>query len=134
MSELIFKDECYAIVGAAFAVYNELGPGFLEAVYHEAMEFELADRGIRFVSKPPLLVHYRDRVLSTPYEADFLCYEQIVVELKGVRESHPNHEAQLIHYLKAANLPLGILINFGHYSDLQYKRIVRTHVATHLLT
>jgi GxxExxY protein len=132
MSELLFKDESYAIIGACIEVYNELGPGFLEAVYHEALEYEVADRGIVFLSKPQLVIRFKQRVLTTPYEADFLCYEQIVLEIKATRETAQKHEAQLIHYLKATGLSLGMLINFGHHPDLQYKRFVRTQRASEL--
>ncbi len=126
MGELILKDESYAIMWACFEVYKELGPGFLEAVYHEALEHELTDRGIPHVSKPRLAVKFKDRLLTTPYEADFLCFDQITLELKAVREIAPKHEAQLIHYLRTLDVSLGILLNFGHYPDLQYKRFVRT--------
>jgi GxxExxY protein len=126
MSDLLFKDECFAIIGACFEVYNELGPGFLEAVYHEALEFELADRGIPFVSKPQLLVRFKTRVLTTEYESDFLCFDRIVLEIKATHATVAKHEAQLIHYLKATGMSLGLLVNFGQYPDLYYKRFVRT--------
>jgi GxxExxY protein len=132
MSDVILKDESYAIVGACFEVYNDLGPGFLEAVYHEALEYELSDRGIPFISKPKLIVRFKQRLLTTPYEADFLCFNQIVVELKAVVETVRKHEAQLIHYLKATNQPLGMLVNFGSYPDLYYKRFVRTGLASQI--
>jgi GxxExxY protein len=100
VSELILKDESFAVMGACFEVYNELGPGFLEAVYHEALEHEFAERGIPFVSKPRLLIRFKTHTLTTPYEADFLCFEQIVLEIKSARETEPKHESQLIHYLE----------------------------------
>ena len=134
MSDLLFKDECYAIVGACFEVYNELGPGFLEAVYHEALGFEFADRGIPFVSKPQLVVRFKTRVLTTEYESDFLCFDQIVIEIKATNATAPKHEAQLIHYLKATGMSLGLLVNFGHYPDLYYKRFVRTQRLSNLQT
>jgi GxxExxY protein len=79
-----------------------------------------------FVSKPRLLIRFKTHTLTTPYEADFLCFEQIVLEIKSARETEPKHESQLIHYLRATDFQLGILVNFGHYSDLQYKRFART--------
>jgi GxxExxY protein len=129
MSELILKDESFAVIGACFEVYNELGPGFLEAVYHEALEHEFADRGVPFTSKPRLLIRFKSHTLTTPYEADFLCFEQIVLEIKSARDVDPKHEAQIIHYLRATDLQLGILVNFGHHPDLQYKRFARTKTA-----
>ncbi|HYO24154.1 MAG TPA: GxxExxY protein [Lacipirellulaceae bacterium] len=130
MKELILKDESYAVLGACFEVYNHLGPGFLEAVYHEALEYEFSDRGIPFVSKPRLSITFKSRVMATPYEADFICYGEIVLEIKATHASIARHEAQLIHYLRATDLRLGILVNFGQYPDLYYKRFARTKGAS----
>lgn len=126
MTDVVLKDESYAVMGACFEVYNELGPGFLEAVYHEALEIEFTERGIPHVSKPRLLLKYKGRTLKTPYEADFLCYGKIALEIKSARDLDPRHKAQLIHYLMATDFQLGILANFGHYPDLQHERVVRT--------
>ncbi len=123
---MILKDESYAIMGACFEVYNHLGRGFLEPVYHTCLEIELSSRQIPFVSKPKAPIHYKGRAVGCLYEADFICYDQIILELKAVSDLAAVHEAQLLHYLKATNLPLGILINFGYASELQYKRIAAT--------
>jgi GxxExxY protein len=88
----------------------------------------MTDRGIPFVSKARLLIQFKSRTLVTPYEADFVCYDQIILELKAVREAAPQHEAQVLHYLRATNLQLGILVNFGSYPDLYYKRFARTRL------
>jgi GxxExxY protein len=91
------EDEGYALMGAAFEVYNQLGAGFLEEVYQEAMELKLAARKIAFVSKPQLQVFYKDRLLKKYYESDLLVDDAIVVELKSVRTLAPEHEAQLLN-------------------------------------
>ncbi len=125
MTELLLKDEAYAIVGAAMTAYNELGSGFLEAVYHEAMEIELAARAIPFESHKDLRILYKGRPLKKNYEADFVCYEQIVVELKALERLTTKDEAQLFNYLKATGLHLGLLINFGHPDKLEWVRRVK---------
>lgn len=123
MADLIFKDECYAIVGACMEVHRELGPGFLEAIYQEALAIELGIRGIPFEREACLRVHYKDRLLNKEYFCDFLCYGKIIIECKSVRKLLPDHDAQVFNYLKATKLALGLLVNFGEPS-LHYKRIV----------
>jgi GxxExxY protein len=122
--ELLFKDESYRIVGACFEVYREKGCGFLEPVYQECMEIELRCRGIPFISHPSLSLEYKGQRLRCRYEPDFICYEQILVELKAVVALADEHRAQVINYLKATKLKLGLLINFGHYPKIQSERIV----------
>jgi len=124
--ELLFKEEVYAIVGAAMAVYNELGPGFLEAVYQEALGLELTDRRIPFVSQPDLRIIYKGSQLKKYYTADFLIYGKIVVEIKAMNHLTSNEEAQLLNEIKATNLDLGLLINFGGSDDLEWSRRVCT--------
>jgi GxxExxY protein len=128
MADVVLRDESYAVMGACFEVYNQLGCGFLEAVYHECLELELADRRIPFVSKPKLPIEYKGRIVGCFYEADLICFDQIILEIKAVSELSPIHEAQVMHYLRATRLPLGILLNFGHFPDLHYKRIASTRV------
>lgn len=118
--------QTYAILGACMAVHSELGPGFLEAVYQEALEIEFTRRGIPFVREKRLVITYAGRRLKTPYDADFLCFDSVVVELKAVSDFVPKHEAQTIHYLKATGYERGLLVNFGAAS-LEYKRFVFTH-------
>jgi GxxExxY protein len=126
MSEILLKDESYAIVGACFEVYNQIGPGFLEAVYHECLALEFGDRGIPFRSHAHVAVAYKNRTIASHYEADFVCFEQIIVELKAVSSLNEVHEAQLLNYLRATNLPLGLLVNFGSPGQLNYKRLANT--------
>ncbi len=123
--ELIYKDEAYALLGACFEVYNEVGCGFLEAVYQECLGLELGDRGIPFQPHPELHLSYKGRRLTKTYEPDFICYAKIVIEIKAVSELTDEHRAQIHNYLKATGHRLGLVINFGHYPKLQYERIVR---------
>jgi len=120
----LFKAEGYELMAAAFDVYNELGPGFLEEVCQEALEFELTGRKVPLVSKPRLHIHYKGQVMRKYYDADLLVSEGIVVELKAVRTLLPEHEAQLLNELKATRLRVGYLINFGASPRLQWERRV----------
>jgi GxxExxY protein len=112
-----------AIIGAAMEVHRQLGPGFLEAVYQEALAIELADRGIPFQREQELPIDYKSRRLPCKYRADFVCYEDIIVELKALQALTGNEEAQLLNYLKATRLERGLLLNFGRPS-LEFKRFV----------
>jgi len=125
MVDLFLKDEVYAIVGAAIEVHRELGPGFLEPVYQEALEIELNEREIPFEAQKPLRIYYKDRLLTKTYLADLLCYGQIIVELKALNRLSGNEEAQILNYLKATGLKIGLLINFGSHDKLEWKRFVR---------
>jgi len=126
MTELLYKEEVYAIVGAAMDVFNDLGPGFLENVYQEAMEIEVAARKIP--SKPVQEIHikYKGKQLKKFYIADLICYDKIIVEIKAVDKLTLREEGQLINYLKATGMKVGVLINFGHYPNLEWKRLVFT--------
>ena len=124
----LFKAEGYQLMAAAFEVYNELGPGFLEEVYQEAMELELGARVIPFESKPRLRIRFKNWLLEKFYDADLLVHSKIVVELKAVRTLAPEHEAQLFNELKATRLRVGYLINFGAAPRLQwYRRVDSTN-------
>ena len=125
MTELLLKEEVYAIIGAAIVVHKELGSGFLEAVYHEAMEIELESRGIPFESHKRLMILFKGRKLNKEYEADLVCYSQIIVELKAAERLTSKDESQIINYLKATGLRVGVLINFGSHGKLEWKRYVR---------
>jgi GxxExxY protein len=123
--ELIFRDEVYAIVGAAMEVSNELGSGFLEAVYQEALQIELAERRIPSEAQVPIGISYKGRRLVKEYIPDFICYDQVIVEIKALKQLTTIEEAQLINYLKATGKPVGLLINFGS-PKLEWKRMAYT--------
>jgi len=122
--DLIYKDEAYMIIGAAMEVHKELGSGFLEAVYQEALVIEFESRGIPYIQESKLEVSYKGHVLTKYYESDFICYDKIIVETKALSELLGNNQSQVINYLKATGFKLGLLINFGAES-LEYKRLVR---------
>ena len=124
MAEILLKDEVYAVVGAAMEVYNVLGPGFLEAVYQEAMEVELAARGIPFEAQKTLPVFFKGKRLRKEYVADLLCFGVLIGEIKAMHELTDREEAQLLNYLSATKLRVGILLNFGHHGGLEWERRV----------
>jgi GxxExxY protein len=123
MSNLIYKSESYEIIGACIDVHNELGMGFLEPVYQEALAHEFALRNIIYEREVKLNIIYKGYRLDKQYYADFICYNKIILELKAVGCLTGEHEAQVINYLKASGFRLGLLINFGNKS-LIYKRLV----------
>ena len=123
MTEIIYKEESYRIMGACFEVYKEMGCGFLEAVYQECLEIELASQGIAFRPQVELTLQYKSRTLRHVYVPDFLCLEMIVVEIKAVKDLAPEHRAQVHNYLLATGYKLGLLVNFGHYPKVEYERI-----------
>jgi len=125
MAELLFKDESYRIVGACFEVYNEEGSGFVEPVYQECLEIELEMQGIAFQAQQQLQLSYKGRKLKQVYIPDFVCFGQIIVEIKAVSKLCDEHRAQVHNYLKATGFRLGLLINFGSHPKLEYERIVR---------
>jgi GxxExxY protein len=125
MPDILFKDESYAIIGACFEVYNEKGNGFLEAVYQECLEIELELRGIPFAAHTELTLTYKGRVLKKTYQPDFHCYDRIIIEIKAVSQLTNDHRAQVLNYLKATGIRLGLLVNFGAHGKLEYERIVR---------
>ncbi len=107
MTELLLKDEVYAVVGAAMEVYNELGPGFLEPVYQEALEIELTDRGIPFEAQKEIALFYKSRRLRKDYCADFLAFGKVIIEIKALDRLTTREQAQLLNYLKATKLEVG---------------------------
>jgi GxxExxY protein len=123
---LLLADEVYAIAGAAFEVHQELGSGFSEAVYQEALEREFATRGIPAQSQVDLPVLYKGERLDKRFVCDFVCFEQVVVELKALERMSGTEEAQLLNYLKASALPVGVLLNFGTHPKLTWKRMAKT--------
>jgi GxxExxY protein len=122
--KILYKEECYAIQGAIFDVYREMGSGFLEAVYQECLERELEHRKIPYQRKVELTLTYKGEKLVKTYEADIICYGKIILELKAVKEVGNEHRAQLFNYLKATGMRLGLLVNFGHYPKATVERII----------
>ena len=125
--KVLFPDECYAIQGAVFDVYREMGCGFLESVYQECLEKEFHARQVPFSAQKELVLIYKGETLSQIYRPDFICYEKIIVEIKAVKEVLPEHKAQLLNYLKATGLELGLLVNFGSYPKVGIVRMANTN-------
>jgi GxxExxY protein len=121
---IIFKEECYRIYHCIYEVYNKLGNGFLESVYHEALEIEFAREKIPFESQKMIQVYYDNKPLSQYFKADIVCYDKIILELKAVTKINNEHKAQLMNYLTATKIKLGLLINFGTYPKVEICRIV----------
>ena len=123
MNKIILKEESYKIQGAVFEVYREMGCGFLEAVYQECLEKELIKQNIPFVAQAELSLYYKGEKLKQTYKPDFICHNKIILELKAVKETAPEHKAQLINYLKATNMKLGLLVNFGAHPKAEIIRL-----------
>jgi len=117
--------QTYAIIGAAMEVHTELGSGFLEAAYQDALELEFIAREIPFVREHPITIYYKNQPLSTPYRADFVCYGSIIVELKAIKKLTEIEDAQVLHYLKATRFMRALLFNFAT-PQLEYKRFINT--------
>ena len=126
VSDLVFQDECYAILGACFEVYKNKGCGFHEPVYQECLGIEFEYCRVPAIPQPGLSHEYRGRVLAQQYFPDFVCFGKVIVELKSVVAITDEHRAQVLNYLKAGSFKLGLLVNFGHYPKLEYERIVKT--------
>ena len=122
--DLIFKEEAYQIVGACLAVYKNKGHGFLESVYQDCMEIELNHRAIPYDAKRNLELTYRGKVLRHSCVPDLICFDKIIVELKAVQGVADEHRAQVLNYLKATGFSLGLLVNFGCHSGLQWQRLI----------
>lgn len=125
MKEFVHGEETHAVLGACFEVYKEKGCGFLEAVFQECLEFELADRGVPYVAQPLLKLTYKGRELTQKYQPDFLCFDKVLLEIKAVSAVTDEHRAQVHNYLKATGLRVALLVNFGHYPLVEHERIVR---------
>jgi GxxExxY protein len=122
--ELLYKEESYRIVGACFEVYKAKGCGYLEAVYQECLAMEFVAQGIPFGAQVRLQLAYKGRLLEQVYQADFLCFGEIIVEIKAAKVLLDEHRAQIINYLKATGKQLGILVNFGHHPRAEVERYV----------
>jgi GxxExxY protein len=122
--EIRYKDECYAIQGAVYDVYREMGHGFLESVYQECLEKEFQSRRVPFAAQPSLRLSFKGQLLEQVYIPDFVCYDKIIIELKAVKAIAAEHTAQVINYLKATGMKLGLLVNFGDFPKATIKRLV----------
>jgi GxxExxY protein len=124
MKELIYRDECYRIMGACYEVYREKGCGFLESVFHECLQLEFGFQGIPFHQQQTLHLEYKGRPLQHMFVADFVCFHKIIVEVKAVSRLADEHRSQVLNYLNASGYKLGLLVNFGHHPKLEWERIV----------
>lgn len=126
MSDIVFKEESYKIIGACFEVYKRQGYGFTEPVYQECLAIEI--QGIPFVEQPEIQLEYRNRILKKKFIPDFICYDKIIVEIKALSDLVEANKSQTLTYLNATKFELALLINFGHYPKLEYKRIANNRV------
>ena len=124
MTEIILRDEVYAIIGAAIEVHRVLGSGFLEPVYQEALEIESAARGLPYEPQKKIQIRYKGCILEKDYIADMVYFGQIIAELKALDNLTGKEEAQILNYLKATGMKVGLLINFGSTGRLEWKRFV----------
>jgi GxxExxY protein len=120
---LKFEDLTFKIIGAYMNVHNELGHGFNEGVYQEALQIEFQHQNISYIREKEFDIQYRGKTLNKKYIADFVCFDKVIVELKASQSLIDEHIGQVINYLKASNLEVGLLVNFGS-SKLTHKRIV----------
>lgn len=123
MSQLILAKESYSIINTCFEVHNNLGSGFLEIIYKDALEYEFKKRNIPFEREKQYHVHYKETVLEHFFFADFVVFNSIILEVKAVSQMRDEFLAQTINYLKVSNIKLGLLINFGEES-VNYKRVI----------
>jgi GxxExxY protein len=127
MSEIVYREESYKIIGACMEVHRKLGPGFLESVYSEALEIEFKNAGIPYEKEKKLPVYYDDQPLHKYFRADYLCYNSIVLELKAQKLLSEADKKQTFNNIKATKFKLGLLVNFGEPS-LRYPRFVNTTI------
>lgn len=124
MTELLYKDEVFSLIGAAIEVHKELGRGFLEPIYQESLEIELNNRSIPFTAQERLTIYYKNSALKKEYIPDLICYGKIIVEIKALDKLSNIESAQLLNYLKATKLRVGVLINFGSQGKLEWSRYI----------
>ena len=116
-------ERTYKIIGAAMEVHRELGCGFLEAVYKESLERELSIQNIPYKAQVDVEISYKGKPLDKRYQPDFICFDEVIIEIKALDKLTGNEKAQIINYLKATGFKVGLLINFGARS-LEYERFV----------
>ncbi len=123
MHELLYRDECFSIIGKCFEVHNNLGAGFLEIVYKDAIEYEFRKSGIPYEREKEYIVHYKDVILPHRFYADFVVYDKIILEVKGVSAIADEFVAQAVNYLKVSNNRIALIMNFGEIK-LNYRRVI----------
>ena len=121
--------QTHAIIGAAMEVHRQLGPGFLEQVYQQALAIEFSARTVPFLSEAELPVYYKGQRLACSYRTDFVCYDEVIVELKALKAISGVEEAQVLNYLKTTGFERALLLNFG-CPRLEFKRLVFSHLRT----
>jgi GxxExxY protein len=124
MGKLILEHETYRILGGCFEVYKEKGFGFVEPVYQECLELELASQGIEFLAQEEIRLSYKGRPLRHTYRTDFVCLGKVIVEVKAVSSLTDEHRAQLMNYMRATGLRVGLLVNFNHYAGVEHEPFV----------
>ena len=124
MSKLILEQETHRILGACFEVYKEKGCGFVEPVYQQCLELELASQGIEFLAQQEIGLSYKGQPLRQTYRTDLVCFGKVIVEVKSVSALTDEHRAQLMNYLRATGLKVGLLVNFSHYPGVEHERFV----------
>jgi len=123
-SSIIYPDESFQIMKACFEVYKSIGCGFTEAIYQECLQIEFEYLKIPYREKPELTLVYRQKTLLHHFIPDYVYFEKIIIELKAITNITDEHRSQILNYLNATGMKLGILVNFGHYSKLEYERFV----------
>lgn len=130
MSDLVYKEESYKIIGACFEVYKQKGCGFTEAVYQECLAIEFELQNVPFIAQPKIELEYKGRILEQFFVPDFICYNKIIVELKALNDLVEANKAQTFNYLNATKYELALLVNFGHFPKLEYQRIANNQLKT----
>lgn len=123
MSQILYKNESYFVVGLCMDIHNELGRGFSEAVYSDALEIELESNGVPFLKEVKFDIIYKGKTLKHHYFADFIIDDKIILELKAVEKISSSHIKQTMNYLAAPQMKLGLIVNFGE-DQLTYKRVL----------
>lgn len=123
MSELVYKEECYAVIGLCMEVHNQLGHGFSEIVYKDALELEFDENDILYEREKEYTVHYKGKLLKHKFYADFIVFDKIILEIKSAKDLADEQTSQAINYLKVSGKKLALLVNFAR-SKLEYKRII----------
>lgn len=128
-SDFPCKEETDRMIGACFEVYNENGCGFTEPVYQECLEIEFRMQGLPFSAQRELTLTYKGEVLTKKFVPDFFCFDRIILEIKASSQLTDEHRSQVLNYLNATGLEIGLLVNFGHYPKLEYERIINKRKA-----